>query len=157
MQDLVLQLFNSKSRPTFSYMCNGIEVMALFDTGADTPVWCKGEKAFIEVYPDARKLEGKALINGFGKNPESASVYIIPEFIIENRNVAYKLANLQVAVCYRPLIGCDFILSETMFSKTDTYIYRIENKRLEILFEKEIYQCSVKSGPGTFSVVTYTQ
>ena len=61
MRTLVLQLYNRKNRPTFSYVSNGEEVTALFDSGAEAPVWCAGEK------------------------------------------------NLQIAVCYHPLIGCDFV------------------------------------------------
>ena len=39
-----------------------------------------------------------------------------------------------VAVCYHPLIGYDFVMSDTMFSKTDTFIHRIGNKYVEIFF-----------------------
>lgn len=44
-----------------------------------------------------------------------------------------------------------------MFSKTNTLIYRLDNKRVEILFEKVLYQCAVKNAAGTFSIVTFAQ
>ena len=105
MRTLVLQLYNRKNRPTFSYISNGEEVTALFDSGAEAPVWCAGK----------------------------------------------------VAVCYHPLIGCDFVMSDTMFSKADTYIHRIGKKQIEVLFEKDQYQCAVKNALGTFSIVTFAQ
>lgn len=157
MQTLVLQLFNRKNRPSFEYESNGISVSALFDSGAETPVWCKGEKRFKRAYPDAEKQDWNSEIRGFGKNPEEGMVYVIPEFILYDGKAEYRIRNLPIVVCYHPLIGCDFVLSDTMFSKADTYIHRIGNKYLEIFFEKESYQCAVKRANGSFSIVTYSQ
>ena len=55
------------------------------------------------------------------------------------------------------MIGCDFVMSDTMFSKADTYIHRIGKKKIEVFFEKNQYQCAVKNAFGTFSIVTFTQ
>ena len=80
MRTLVLQLYNRKNRPTFSYISNGEEVTALFDSGAEAPVWCAGKKDFVAAYPDAKKLEEETKIFGFGKEAEMAAVYVIPDF-----------------------------------------------------------------------------
>ncbi len=157
MRTLVLKLFNCKNRPTFSYALNGLDIMALIDSGAETPVWCTGEKKFEIVYPDAKKQNWQTEIRGFGGNLEKASVYIIPEFCLSDGNNTYKILNLQVAVCNHHLIGYDFVMSDTMFYKADTFIHRINNKYIEIFYEKESYQCVAKRIGGTFSVVTFSQ
>lgn len=157
MRTLALQLYNRKNRPTFSYTSNNEEVTALFDSGAEAPVWCTGEKGFVAAYPDAKKLEEETKIFGFGKEAEMAAVYIIPDFSLTDGNEVYRIKNLQVAVCYHPLIGCDFVMSDTMFFKADTYIHRIGKKQIEVFFEKDQYRCAVKNAPGTFSIVTFAQ
>ena len=157
MQTLVLKLFNRKNRPCFSYVSNDEEVMALLDSGAETPVWCAGEGEFRAAYPDAQKLDWKTEIHGFGSEPEQSAVYIIPEFVLSNNGVVYKIENLQVAVCYHPLIGCDFVMSDTMFSKADTFIHRIGKKYVEFFFENDSYRCAVKRADGAFSIVVFSQ
>ncbi len=84
------------------------------------------------------KQNWKSEIRGFGKDAEEATVYAIPEFSLSDGKERYKIQNLLIAVCNHPLIGYDLILSDTMFSKADTYIHRIGNKFVEIVFEKEI-------------------
>lgn len=37
----------------------------LIDTGADTPVWCKGEEEFIDIFPDGEKQDSKFILSGF--------------------------------------------------------------------------------------------
>ena len=80
MRTLVLSLFNKKNRPSFEYESNGFTFTALFDSGAEAPVWCAGEKDFLSAYPDAVKQDWECEIYGFGKNPEKGSVYVIPKF-----------------------------------------------------------------------------
>ena len=157
MRVLVLQLFNRKNRPSFSYISNDTEVSALLDSGSEAPVWCTGENKFLAAYPQAKKLDWKTEIYGFGKEQETASVFIIPEFILEDGKEVYKIINLQIGVCYRPQIGYDFVMSDTMFSKTNTTIYRIGKKRVELSFEKNSYHCAVRKGSGTFGIVTFSQ
>lgn len=157
MRTLVLQLFNRKNRPSFRYVSSNVTVDALIDTGAETPVWCKGEKKLLLAYPDAVKQNWKSEIRGFGKDAEEATVYAIPEFSLSDGKECYKIQNLLIAVCNHPLIGYDLILSDTMFSKADTYIHRIANKFVEIVFEKDIYQCASKRGNDSFSIVTFAQ
>ena len=157
MRTLVLRLFNIKNRPSFSYSVNGLDVMALLDTGAETPVWCTGDKKFQIVYPKARKLEWQTEIHGFGGNLEKADVYVIPEFSLSDGNNTYRINNLEVAVCNHHLIGYDFVMSDTMFYKADTNIHRIYDIYVEISYEKESYQCAVKRVGGTFSIVAFAQ
>ncbi len=157
MRTLVLQLYNRKNRPSFMYTSNGLDVTALMDSGAETPVWCTGERKVIKAYPEAVKLKWKAQIRGFGQKYEKASVYIIPRFSIKTPDEEYNIINLQIAVCNHSQIGYDFVMSDTMFSKTNTYINRLGKKYMEIYFEKDVYQCASKRGAGTFSIVTFSQ
>ena len=76
MRTLVLKLFNRKNRPSVSYFSNGIEVSALLDSGAETPVWCTGEKRFLRAYPDAVKQQWDSEIRGFGEGSERGSVFM---------------------------------------------------------------------------------
>lgn len=131
--------------------------MALLDSGAETPVWCTGEHKFIKAYPDAVKMKWKAKIRGFGKEYEDAAVYVIPRFFLKTAEEEYAIINLQIAVCDHSQIGYDFVMSDTMFSKTNTSIYRLGKKYMEIFFEKDEYQCASKRGSGTFSIVTFSQ
>lgn len=104
------------------------------------------------------KKDEKCDISGFGENPIGGSVYIIPEFALsDGEGVEYKIINLQVAVCNHPQIGCDFVLSDTMFSHTDMMFYRRKSKRVDIVFEKNEYQCTARYENDRFTVVTWAQ
>ena len=157
MRTLALKLFNRRNRPSFSYVENDKEVTALIDTGAETPVWCSGEDDFLEAYPDAIKKGWDSDIHGFGMESEKGAVYVIPEFRLTDGKETYKIKNLQVAVCFHPKIGYDFVMSDTMFYRADTYIHRMNDRYVEIFFEKEEYQCVSKRGNGTFSIVVFSQ
>ena len=56
---------------------NGIRFTVLFDTGAEAPVWCAGEKDFQSAFPDAIKQDWEGEISGFGTAPEKGFVYAI--------------------------------------------------------------------------------
>ncbi|MBQ9438952.1 MAG: hypothetical protein IJU50_11560 [Lachnospiraceae bacterium] len=157
MRTLALQLFNQKSRPSFQYTSNDIKVMCLIDSGAETPVWCSGEELFLSAYPKAIKQNYDSEIRGFGKGADKGKVYVIPDFFIADGKETYRIKNLQVAVCYHPLIGYDFVMSDTMFAKTDTFIHRMGGKYIEFFYEKEIYHCAVKRAGNAFSIVTFAQ
>ena len=63
---LSLKLVNTATRPIYVYQIGRIEVKALFDTGAATPVWCTGEKILKEAYPDLKffGLLSKYIVKG---------------------------------------------------------------------------------------------
>ena len=157
MQILALQLFNNKNRPYFRYFVNSVPVLAILDTGSEAPVWCAGENDFLKAYPCAIKQNWDAEISGFGIGAEKSLVYVIPNFELTDGTTTYRINSLHVAVCDHPLIGCDFVMSDTMFAKTKTVIKRIGNKWAEIHFEKDCYHCAVRRGAGTFNIVTFAQ
>ena len=120
-ETLSLRLLNTRDRPFIVYQSGTVEVTALIDTGALTPV------------------------------------YIIPVFELADNHSVYRINNLQVAVCRHPEIGCDFVLSDTMFSKTDTLISRRKEKRMNIIFDKSEYYCTPRYDGNRFTVVTWAQ
>ena len=113
----------------------------LFDTGAHLPVWCSGAELFAKVFPEAQKTEQKTHLSGFGEGETEAGVFIIPTFTLQADETVYRIKNLYVAVVDYDRIRFDFILSSTMFSKTD---YTISNskKSLKILFDREELYCT---------------
>ena len=56
--------------------------------------------------------------------------------------------NLSVVVLFKPNIGCDFLLSETMVSKMDTFTYRRGKKELHIVSDKSEYNCTARKNNG---------
>ncbi len=137
IQILRLPLIKRNDRPSFEFN----NTLFLMDTGANIPVWCSGKALFNATYPDAVKVDYTTRINGFGKGARLAQVYKIPEFVLENEGVTYKILDLYVAVLDYSKIGFDFILSSTMFSKSD---YTVSNSEhfLIISFRKEEFRCT---------------
>ena len=137
-QDQVLRfpLTNVLSRQIFEYQINGWNVLMMYDSGAQIPVWCRSEELFCRVFPDARKTDFYCEISGFGRETERSSVYIIPLFELSGKNASFQIKNLLIANLFKPFIGCDLLLSETMFSKTDTLTTRRGKRELQVSFSK---------------------
>ncbi|MCI9077581.1 MAG: hypothetical protein HFH68_01485 [Lachnospiraceae bacterium] len=104
----------------------------LFDTGASTPVWCYDVDSFKTKFPEAKKMDYRFLLTGFGrseaelvrflKNPDNnsardyfADVYNIPEFILKTDEGCIIWKGLNVAVMNRRFSGVHMILPYTMF------------------------------------------
>ena len=123
-QDQVLRfpLANTFSRQVFRYNTGVLNVLMMYDSGAQIPVWCRSEKLLLKAYPKAEKTERSA-------------VYVIPLFELSKDTVSFKIKNLLIASLFKPSIGCDLLLSETMFSKTDTLTTRRSKRELTISFD----------------------
>lgn len=112
----------------------------LIDTGADTPVWCKGKDELIDVFPQADKIDSKFLLGGFGKEPELVDVFRIPQFVLTDGDASIVYRNLILAVTDRPSMGVDFILPASIFNHMRVVVDRISsvvNPKLEIESEKD--------------------
>ena len=138
LQDQVLRfpLTNVLSRQIFEYQINGWNVLMMYDSGAQIPVWCRSEEFFCKVFPNAKKTDFYCEISGFGRETERSNVYIIPLFELSGKDVSFKIKNLLVAALFKPFIGCDLLLSETMFSKTDTLTTRRGRRELRVSYTK---------------------
>ena len=138
LQDQVLRfpLTNVLSRQIFEYQINGCNVLMMYDSGAQIPVWCRSEELFCRVFPDAKKTDFYCDISGFGREVERSNVYIIPLFELSVKGALFQIKNLLIANLFKPFIGCDLLLSETMFSKTDTLTTRRGKRELCISYTK---------------------
>jgi len=137
-QTLELGLIKRYDRPVFEYD----ETLYMFDSGSDTPVWCSGEDLFLSTFKNAYKTEYDAQLSGFGRGYTPASIYVIPQFILKDDNVAFEIENLYVAVADYSGLNFDFILSNTMFSKTDNTIANSENLLRIQIFDDRPFICT---------------
>ena len=115
------------------------------------------EKELLKAFPSAIKKEETYKLTGFGKGAVEASAFVIPDFRLEKGDACYCIKNLQILQTYRPDIGCDFLLSDTIFSNVDTFIYRHGKKQLEIRYYKPEYQCTPIYGNDRFKISVWSQ
>ncbi len=108
------------------------------------PVWCTGSVKLLSAFPNAEKMDYICKISGFGRDIEPAEVYMIPDFKLNTENGSYSINRLHIASLEKPHIGCDFVISETMFSKIDTFSYRREKRELHLVCESKDYHCSAR-------------
>ena len=145
MQTLSFPLTNRYSRLIFQYGIGTHSYTFMYDSGASVPVWCTGEDLLLRAFPDAQKTPYTCHVTGFGKGEETGSVYCLPTFTLRTEDgAAFVIRNLLLITMSKPFIGCDFLISETMLSKTDTMIYRTQERRIQIDFEDKEYHCTGK-------------
>ena len=158
IQTLVFPLINRYSRQFFDLKYNDVSVRFLYDSGAKMPVWCRGTKKFMAAFPEAEKFDMICKISGFGKGREKADVYMIPKFCLYAGNKAFVIERLVVALLDKPYIGCDFLISETMFSKVDSFTYRREKRELHIVGENRLYHCTARQqGDEVVDIAVWVQ
>ena len=75
---------DNKTLKTKIIPSNYPDITILYDTGADTPVWCNGEDELLDLFPAAMKMNSKFILSGFGLHPEIVDVYKIPSFVDES-------------------------------------------------------------------------
>ena len=51
---------------------------------------------------------------------------MIPKFELSGENESYKIMNLHIAVCYRPLMGYDFIMSDMLIGVKNPGLCKME-------------------------------
>ncbi len=91
-------------RPIFKAFINGVSFKCMLDTGADIPVFCKGELLFRELTKDMEGVsEFKASsIGGFGRNDEEAVLWNIGDFVLSDKNSSITYKEMKVAVVDKP-------------------------------------------------------
>ena len=144
MQTLSFPLTNRYTRLIFQYRLGSHDYTFMYDSGASVPVWCTGEELLLRAYPDAKETSYTCHVTGFGKGDEAGKVYCIPRFCLGNGNKLFTIHNLLLVVLAKPFIGCDFLLSETMLSKTDTHILRVADRQIQISYKENEYHCTGK-------------
>ena len=146
VQVLSFQLTNILSRQIFEYQIGKNTVTMLYDSGAQIPVWCSGKRVFLKTFPDAKLLDLKCKVTGFGKEPEEGDVYEIPLFELSDDTVSFQIKNLLVVELPKLYTGFNMIISETMLSKTDTTTIRRNGRILQISFDNlsRPFECTGK-------------
>lgn len=139
---LTISLDKNSSKPVFKLQKNELPIMCMFDTGADTPVWCSGVDYFKTLFPDSEKVDGIFLLGGFGSGASRADMYMIPEFELFN----IKFKKFFVAMSDKRRFSYDLILSYTLFSKMD---YSILNRNqntptMKIIFDNRDYFTGIR-------------
>jgi hypothetical protein len=127
---------------------SGCDVRCLVDTGADTPVFVDGEEELKSMFPSAEKIQDKYFrLSGFGKYEENVPVYRIPIFEIESDLFGIKskliFKDLIIACCDKTGFRVSMILSATLFSALNMFIYNIdvEQKQIEFKYKTNIFKC----------------
>lgn len=148
LQDQVLsfQLTNTLSRQVFRYDTGEEQIKVMYDSGAQIPVWCTGKDLLLDAFPTATETELSCEISGFGKENETGRVYEIPLFDLNDGETHFRIEKLMVVELFKPFIGCDFLLSETMLSKTDTTTIRREKRSFNISYSDpgRAFVCTAK-------------
>ena len=148
MRTLKFPLTKRSIRQIFDYDTGTAAIRFMYDSGASIPVWCSDVDFLIKAFPDAVKTGLSARITGFGTGVETADVFMIPDFELSDGNEAIHIMNLSIVVIFKPQIGCDFIMSESMLSKVDTHTLRHSTKELQIDFYKNMFVCTSKKLGG---------
>lgn len=106
-------------RPIFKAFINEFPIKCMLDTGADMPVFCKGEALFTEL---SGKMGGatrfrSSSIGGFGKHDEHAMLWNMDEFVLSDKKESILYKGMKIALLDKPRIPCDMILSASMLMK----------------------------------------
>ena len=121
------------------------DITCLIDTGANIPVWTRGEERLKDAF-DAEIIEGKKFVlSGFGKVAEKVDAYRVSDFSLEaedGEKVVFK--SMVIACTRRPAMVANLILPATAF-KLMNYTVRnvgVENPVVEIEHDREEYAIS---------------
>lgn len=124
-------------RPCFNALVEGVTVGVLYDTGADSTVWCRDLKRFLECFPNAKRLVGcHSTVNGFGlKDDTRFPVYSIPKFNM----LGIKIENLPVIIKPSSLVP-DLVLQANVF-KNNIVGLDLKNRVMRVDYSKPIRMC----------------
>lgn len=129
-------------RPIFKAYVNDIPFKCMLDTGADMPVFCKGNLLFEKL---ANGMKGISpfkdiAIGGFGKLDEVTTLWNMDDFILSDRTNSICYKGMKIAVMAKPSIPCEMILSASMFMKMKYTVDCSSRKHLlTIESDKDVY------------------
>lgn len=127
----------SDERPRFMVQSNNIDIEVLYDTGAESTVWCRDIDRLLRCFPNSKRLVGcYSVINGFGlKDDTRLPVYSIPRFNVSG----IKIENLPVVVNPSSLIP-DLVLQANVF-KNNLLGLDLKNRVMRVNYSKPIRMC----------------
>ncbi|MFG6346910.1 MAG: protease [Lachnospiraceae bacterium] len=129
-------------RPIFKAFINNVPFRCMLDTGADIPVFCKGDLLFEK---SVGEMDGvskykNSKIGGFGKTDEIVMLWNMDTFSLSDKKCAIDYKGMKIAVMNKPSIPCDIILSASMFMKMKyTIDCSIKKHLLTIEANKNVY------------------
>ena len=129
------------------------DLIYMIDSGADTPVWCKGSQELLDVFPESELLEQRFILSGFGKQPEIVDVYKIKEFALTDGTEILKYQNFIVAVTDRPEMNLDMILPASVFDHMIITIDRMSS----VVYPKVYIDFQMESYPVFFRQILLTE
>lgn len=121
MVKLEFSLLNKQVRTVFLLFPQSDEYTCLIDTGAQTPVFCKGVHHFLDFAEPFGKVteEGITEFYGFGKEPIAATIFCMEDFALtDDANNCIHFKNFKVLVVDDRHYEFDLILPAPMFKKT---------------------------------------
>ena len=144
-----------KKRPLIKLNITGKYIQCLVDTGAEIPVWCSSEAAFIKRFPNAELCANKIKISGFGGDGTYHKVYKIPEFRVASTASGgyYTIHNMYCAISTNADIGYLMILSASMFYMMDYFVSNTQN-RFEVLYSRDDYYMVLDVADKSLSMFT---
>lgn len=138
-------LDKSNKRPMFDIKTDTGYATCLLDTGAVMPVWCDEIDVLKVIFPNVKKTNLVTIISGFGGDENTLSeIWEIPSLSFNDRssNSSLTFNRVLLAILKKETFSFDLILPATMFGKMNYKIVNLEDKCLEISFERidEPYQ-----------------
>lgn len=128
------------------------DLVYLIDTGADTPVWCKGVSELEDIFGDVVKLDSQFVLSGFGKEPEIVDVFRIPEFMLTDGTDSIRYENFVLAVTDRPQMNVDMILPSSIFDHMSVTI----DRKTSVVYPKVFIEYDKETYPVFFKQISLT-
>ncbi len=128
------------------------DLVYLIDSGADTPVWCKGKEEFCDIYEDAERIPVKFLLSGFGTGIDVVDVYKIPVFELTDGVNSIHFQNLVVAITDRPEMDLDMVLPVSIFRHMKiviNYMDSVTTPSVDVITNSDVIPVFFKKGELT--------
>lgn len=129
------------NRPVCNCIVNGEMLRCMFDTGAGIPVFCR--KSIVRKFSDNCKCIGRYSFGGFGNGKMNSPVYQFNNFLFGmSVDCAVSYSNIAVFSCDRRDLGCDLIVSSSMFTECIVTVDYL-NRFVYVQSQKDKYTFSV--------------
>lgn len=124
----------------------------MLDTGAISPVFCRGVHNFLDFIGDSCKVTdlGETTFYGFTPEPIRASLFKLDDFVFsDNANNSIHYKNFKILVTKSPHLNFELLLPATMFRKMKYSLdYTKESPTFTICAPKDTYYTDFKKEGG---------
>lgn len=137
-------------RPFFKINVNGIDVICLYDSGADMPVTFRDH---IGYFKGARQI-GFQRLGGFGGSGENCPVFIVSKFeLCDPYGCSLCFTNMPFAVSSRRDIYAEMILPAGMFKQCEVSLSPVKDV-IRINSMQKCYHIGYDVGSGVVTAYT---